>query len=132
MDLGQIPLARQVDVALEKLAGELRGLTAGTIVMQIRDDAVGRFGIRHLPVDCGPQEQGSSGMTSSQVVTLRQLAVEALRHKSGWTHGEISYDFVLKQGRVFVSVQFESNYNMANLMFRFSPKKRDRREASNE
>lgn len=132
MDFSQVPLARQVDVALEKLALELKGMTAGTIVMQIRDDTVGKFGIRHLPVDCGTQEQGSSGMSAAHVVTLRQLAVEALRHKSGWTHGEISYDFVLKQGRVYVSVQFESNYNMANLMFRFSPKKRDRREASNE
>ncbi|MCD9023915.1 O-methyltransferase [Cohnella silvisoli] len=132
MTLEQVSLARQVDVALEKLGGELRGLTAGTIVLQIRDDTVGRFGIRHLPMDCGNGEQGFNGMSVSQVQLLRRLAVEALRHKSGWTHGEISYDFVLKQGQVFVSVQFESNYNMANLMFRFSPKKRDRREASNE
>ncbi len=128
----QVPLARQVDVALEKLAGELKGLTAGTIVLQIRDDAVGRFGIRHLPVDCGNTEHSANGMSASQVQLLRRMAVDSLRHKSGWTHGEIAYDFVLKQGQVYVSVQFESNYNMANLMFRFSPKKRDRREASNE
>ncbi|RED57227.1 O-methyltransferase [Cohnella lupini] len=132
MSLEQIPLARQVDVALEKLGGELKGLVAGTIVLQIRDDAVGRFGIRHLPVDCGEQGREVVGMTPSEVMLLRKLAVEALRHKNGWTHGEISYDFLLKQGQVYVSVQFESNYNMANLMFRFSPKKRDRREASNE
>ncbi|WP_239618679.1 O-methyltransferase [Cohnella mopanensis] len=130
--LEQISLARQVDVALEKLGGELKGMTAGTIVLQIRDDAVGRFGIRHLPVDCMNQERGTSGLSPDQVLTLRRLAVEALRHKSGWTHGEISYDFVLKQGKVFVSVQFESNYNMANLLFRYSPKKHDRRGASNE
>lgn len=128
----QIPLARQVDVALEKLGGELKGMSAGTIVLQIRDDAVGRFGIRHLPVDCVDKEQGSKGLSTEQVLELRKLAVQALRHKSGWTHGEISYDFVLKQGRVFVSVQFESNYNMANVMFRYSPKKRDRRDVSNE
>jgi hypothetical protein len=132
MTLEQVPLARQVDVALEQLGGELKGLTAGTIVIQIRNDTVGRFGIRHLPVDCGNPEKGVTGMSTSQVQLLRRLAVEALRHKSGWTHGEISYDFVLKQDQVYVSVQFESNYNMANLMFRFSPKKRDRREASNE
>jgi len=132
MTSSQIPLARQVDVALEKLGGELKGMTAGTIVLQIRDDSVGRFGIRHLPVDCGIRERRASGMTASQVDTLRRLAVEALRHKNGWTHGEISYDFVLKNGEVSLSVQFESNYNMANLMFRFSPKSRGRREASNE
>jgi len=132
MTLEGISLARQVDVALEKLGAELKGMTAGTIVLQIRDDSVGRFGIRHLPVDCIDQERGSSGLSSDQVLTLRKLAVEALKHKSSWTHGEISYDFVLKQGKVFVSVQFESNYNMANLMFRYSPKKRDRKGASNE
>lgn len=132
MTLEQIPLARQVDVALEQLAGELKGLTAGTIVIQIRNDVVGRFGIRHLPVDCGHSEKGLNGMSVEQVKILRRLAVEALRHKSGWTHGEISYDFVYKQGQVYVSVQFESNYNMANLMFRFSPKRPQRRDASNE
>ncbi|BBI35139.1 O-methyltransferase [Cohnella abietis] len=132
MSVNQVPLARQVDVALEKLSGELRGLTAGTIVLQIRDDAVGRFGIRHLPVDCGTSGQGANGMSVPQVMLLRRLAVEALRHKSGWTHGEISYDFVVKQDKVYLSVQFESNYNMANLMFRFSPKRQDRKEASSE
>ncbi|TVX98718.1 O-methyltransferase [Cohnella terricola] len=132
MTSSQFPLVRQVDVALEKLGGELKGMTAGTIVLQIRDDSVGRFGIRHLPVDCGIREQRATGMNASQVDTLRRLAVEALRHKNGWTHGEISYDFVLKNGEVSLSVQFESNYNMANLMFRYSPKNRGRREASNE
>ncbi|WP_372630722.1 O-methyltransferase [Cohnella sp.] len=131
MTFNQISLARQIDMALEKLGGELKGMVAGTIVLQIREDSVGRFGIRHLPVDCSDRAPVAAGMTAEQVVELRQLALEALRHKSGWTHGEISYDFVLKQGRVFVSVQFESNYNMANLMFRYSPKNRDRREASN-
>jgi len=132
MTLGQIPLARQVDVALEKLGGELKELTAGTIVIQIRDDVVGRFGIRHLPVDCGTQERGKSGLSPSQILTLRRLAVEALRHKSSWTHGEISYDFMLKKDQVYVSVQFESNYNMANMMFRYAPRKHDRKEVSNE
>jgi hypothetical protein len=131
MTFNQISLARQIDMALEKLGGELKGMVAGTIVLQIREDSVGRFGIRHLPVDCSDRAPIAAGLTAEQVVELRQLALEALRHKSGWTHGEISYDFVLKQGRVFVSVQFESNYNMANLMFRYSPKNRDRREASN-
>lgn len=132
MTLEQYSLARQVDVALEQLGGELKGLIAGTIVMQIRNDTIGRFGIRHLPVDCGNADKRNAGMTPAQVQLLRRLAVEALKHKVGWTHGEISYDFVLRQDQVYVSVQFESNYNMANLMFRFSPKSRDRRDVSNE
>ncbi|MFC5469956.1 O-methyltransferase [Cohnella suwonensis] len=128
----QISLARQVDVALEKMGAELQGMTAGTIVLQIREDMVGKFGIRHLPVDCGASAQENSCMTPSHVLSLRKMAVEALKHKKIWTHGEISYDFALKNGKVFLSVQFESNYNMANMMFRFAPKNRDRKEAASE
>ncbi|RKP56113.1 O-methyltransferase [Cohnella endophytica] len=132
MGSGHVSLARQVEVALERLGDELQGMNAGTIVLQIRDDAVGKFGIRHLPVDCGTQEKGTSGLSAPQVLSLRKMAIEALKHKSNWTHGEINYDFVVKHGQVYLSVQFESNYNMANIMFRFSPKNRERREASNE
>ncbi len=63
-------------------------------------------------------------MNAEQVASLRRMAVEALVHKRSWTHGEITYDFVLRQGKVSLSVQFESNYNMANLMFRLKPKRR--------
>jgi hypothetical protein len=132
MTLEQVSLARQVDVVLEQLSGELKGLNAGTIVLQIRNDTVGRFGVRHLPVDCGNANASGGGMSQEQVQLLRKMAVDALRRKIGWTHGEISYDFVLRQEKVYLSVQFESNYNMANLMFRFSPKRREQREASNE
>ncbi|WP_235427050.1 O-methyltransferase [Cohnella kolymensis] len=123
----QNPLARQIGIALEQLEGELKGLTAGTIVLQIRNDTVGKFGIRHLPVDCGSANKGGSGMSAAHVQLLRRLALEALQHKNSWTHGEISYDFVLKQDQVYVSMQIESNYNMANHMFQL--KRRDRREA---
>lgn len=127
----QIPLARQIGIALQQLERELKGMTAGTIVLQIRNDTVGKFGIRHLPVDCGSSEKKPSGMTASQVGQLRRLALEALERKTGWTHGEINYDFVLKQGEVYVSMQVESNYNMANHLFHLT-KRRDRRDVSNE
>lgn len=127
-----VSLARQVDLALERLEGELTGMSAGTIVLQIRNDEIGKFGIRHLPIDCGDRDQSSIGMTSEQVKLLRRMAVDALRHKRGWTHGEIAYDFGIRQGKVFVSVQVESNYNMANLLFRRVPGKRDRRDISGE
>ncbi|MDB4868593.1 MAG: O-methyltransferase [Cohnella sp.] len=130
--LEQVSLARQVDLVLEKLESELKGLSAGTIVIQVRNDEVGKFGIRHLPFVCGEQEKNGAAMTSDQVRQLRRMAVEALHHKRGWTHGEIAYDFVLRQGQLYASVQFESNYNMANLMFRLSPKRRDQRDVSNE
>lgn len=130
----EIPLARQVEAALEKLGEELCGLKAGTIVLQIRNDTVGRFGIRHLPVDCGSgiPGAGTDGLDAAQVRLLRKMAIDALRHKTGWTHGELSYDFVLKQGQIQLSMQIESNYNMANLMFRLAPKNRNRRDVSNE
>ncbi|GIO11175.1 hypothetical protein J19TS2_07300 [Cohnella xylanilytica] len=129
MTLEMVPLARQVDEALREMEEELKGLSAGTIVFQIRNDDVGKFGIRHLPLDC--EEKGTAGekpagkgMNAEQVASLRRMAVEALVHKRSWTHGEITYDFVLRQGKVSLSVQFESNYNMANLMFRLKPKRR--------
>lgn len=128
----QVSLARQVDLALEQLDGELTGMSAGTIVIQIRNDEIGKFGIRHLPLDCGTREKDTVGMTSEQVRLLRRMAIEALRHKKGWTHGEMAYDFVLRQGQLFVSVQFESNYNMANVLFRRAPKARNRRDVSSE
>ncbi|MFC5530095.1 O-methyltransferase [Cohnella yongneupensis] len=131
--MDQISLARQVNVALEQLEAELKGLTAGTIVLQIREDKVGRFGIRHLPLDCGSQQPNhAGGLTATQAKQLRVMAVEALRHKRTWTHGEIAYDFALRQGQIYVSVQFESNYNMANVFFRPPAPKRDRKEISGE
>lgn len=132
MSWDMVPLARQVDAALQEMGEELKGMTAGTIVLQIRNDAVGKFGIRHLPLDCeqrGAAAPSAGGLTADQVESLRRTAVEALVHKRNWTHGEIVYDFTVKQGKVYLSVQFESNYNMANLMFRLNNKRRDRREA---
>lgn len=132
MSFEQMSLARQVDMAMEQLEGELTGMSAGTIVLQIRNDEVGKYGIRHLPLVCGKQEKPVTGMTPEQVRMLRRMAIEALRHKRGWTYGEVAYDFVLRQDQVYLSVQFESNYNMANLLFRFSPKGRRNRDISSE
>lgn len=133
MVLKDVSLIRQVDVALEQLEGELRGMSAGTIVLQIRENSVGKFGIRHLPMDCGEHTVSSKdGMTREQVSQLRRMAIEALKQKSGWTFGEIAYDFMLRQGKLFVTVLFESNYNMANHLIRFSPKRRDQRGVAGE
>jgi len=40
---------------------------------------------------------------------LRRMAIQALRRKGNWTHGEICYDFALRNGKLTLSVQFESN-----------------------
>jgi len=127
-----VPLARQVDVAISQLEDELRRMTAGTIVLQIRDDNVGKFGLRPLPLACEEQQPAESGgLTSMQVAALRRMAVQALRRKGNWTHGEICYDFALRNGKLTLSVQFESNYNMSNMLFRLK-KKRDIREAAGD
>lgn len=118
MELVNEVLVRQVDIALRKLEAELMGMSAGTIVLQVRDNKVGRFGIRHLPFDYGTSKHEVVGMNAGQVKQLRSMAIESLQRKSVWTHGEIAYDFVLKQGKIYISVLFESNYNMANLMIR--------------
>lgn len=128
----QLSLAHQVDLAMEKLAPELTGMSAGTIVFQVRNDEIGKFGIRHLPLDLGARRSDPAGMTREHVSQLRQMAVKALQHKKGWTHGEIAYDFVLRQGEVHLSVQFESNYNMANLLIRRAAQRQTRRGVSNE
>jgi len=130
--LNPVSLAREVNLALERLDGELTGMSAGTIVLQIRDDKVGRFGIRHLPVECGAWKQEHIGMTRDQAQWLRKQAVEALKHKRGWTHGEILFDFALRQGKLSLSVSFESNYNMANVLFRRAPYARSRKDVSSE
>lgn len=130
--MDQVSLARQVNLALERLDGELTGMSAGTIVLQIREDRVGRFGIRHLPVACGESYGEQTGMTREQTRLLRKMAIEALQHKRGWTHGEILFDFALRQGKMSVSVTFESNYNMANVLFRRAPFTRNRQDVSSE
>jgi hypothetical protein len=132
MTLEQVSLARQVDLVFEQLEGELKGMSAGTIILQVRNDELGKFGIRHLPLLCGHAEKDAAGMSSEQVREIRRKAVEALQFKRGWTHGEIAYDFVVRQGQLTVSVQFESNYNMANLLFKLGSKRRGDRNLTND
>ena len=43
----QLSLARQVDLVFKELEAELRGMTSGTVFIQIRNNAIGKFGIRH-------------------------------------------------------------------------------------
>jgi len=110
----QQSLERQLEIAFEKLQSELSQLVSGTIVMQIRDNQIGRFGVRTLPleekVDNG--EAGIQGLTASQQHMLMKQAIEALKFKTNWSYGEIQFDFVWKNNEMSLSVQFESNYNL--------------------
>lgn len=119
MTFDQIPLSRQLDMVFKELQFELSQLTSGTVFIQIRNNLIGKFGIRHLPLetrDGHVERSGKNGLTQSQQSSFLKMAVECLKYKTHWTHGEICFDFTVRQNLLCTSVQFESNYNMANLL----------------
>ncbi|GIP59941.1 O-methyltransferase [Paenibacillus woosongensis] len=121
----QLSLARQVDMVFKELEEELSGMTSGTVFIQIRNNAIGKFGIRHNPIAGrnGQLSEEDRGLTNQQLKSFKAMAIEALRFKRYWTHGEISYEFALRQDTIIVDAILESNYNMANLMIqRYSRK----------
>ncbi|WP_435922336.1 O-methyltransferase [Paenibacillus sp. DYY-L-2] len=120
----QLSLARQMDMVFKELETELGGMTSGTVFIQIRNNTIGKFGIRHNPIPGrnGRLSEEEKGLTAVQIHSFRSMAIEALKHKRYWTHGEISYDFGLRQDTVIVDAILESNYNMANLMIQRYPR----------
>ncbi|GAA0136536.1 hypothetical protein YSY43_33770 [Paenibacillus sp. YSY-4.3] len=121
----QLSLARQVDMVFKELEAELSGMTSGTVFIQIRNNAIGKFGIRHNPIAGrnGQLSEEDRGLTNQQLKSFKAMAIEALKFKRYWTHGEISYEFALRQDTIIVDAILESNYNMANLMIqRYSRK----------
>lgn len=124
LEAEQLSLARQVDMVFKELETELGGMTSGTVFIQIRNNTIGKFGIRHDPISGrnGKLAEEEKGLTAVQIQSFRSMAIEALKHKRYWTHGEISYEFGLRQGTVIVDAILESNYNMANLMIQRYPK----------
>ncbi|WP_025688410.1 hypothetical protein [Paenibacillus zanthoxyli] len=117
----QLSLARQMDLVFKELQEELSGVSSGTVFVQIRNNIIGKFGIRHNPLygRSGTFTEETEGLTSSQQSSFRLMALESLKFKRRWTHGEISYEFAVKKGIVIVDAVLESNYNMANLMIRY-------------
>jgi hypothetical protein len=116
----QLSLARQIDLVFKELQEELSGLTSGIVFVQIRNNVIGKFGIRHNPLAgrSGRYAAEQEGLTAGQQSSFRVMALESLKYKKRWTHGEISYEFAVRQGMVVVDATLESNYNMANLMIR--------------
>lgn len=117
----QLSLARQMDLVFHELQEELSGLNSGTVFVQIRNNIIGKFGVRHNPLAgrSGSFAAEQEGLTSGQQSSFRVMALESLKYKKRWTHGEISYEFAVRQGMVVVDATLESNYNMANLMIRY-------------
>ncbi|AFH61950.1 O-methyltransferase [Paenibacillus caseinilyticus] len=117
MMLHSVPLARQVDMVFAQLREELEHLDSGTVFMQIRNDIVGKFGIRHFPLESRGAElkKIEKGLSETQQISFRQAALESLKYKR-WTHGEIQFEFATMQDTLCTSITFESNYNMASMV----------------
>lgn len=118
MIVQQFSLQRQVEMVFQEIKEELAYLSSGIVFIQIRNNVVGKFGVRHDPLESksGRLEHKRQGLTEAQWLSFKQMAIDSLRYKRNWTHGEICYEFALKLGTLCASVQFESNYNMANLL----------------
>lgn len=119
--IDQLSLARQFDMVFKELEEELSGLSSGTLFVQIRNNAVGKFGIRHNPITGrnGELSAFEGGLSSVHQASFRLMALESLKYKHHWTHGEIFYEFMVRQGTIIIDAILESNYNMANLMIRY-------------
>lgn len=112
-----MPLSKQIDFVFRKLKDELCQVNSGTVFVHIRNNEIGKFGVKHLPfegVDGEVQFGSPNGLTELQFQAFRQMAIASLSRKRSWTHGEIFYDFTVKKGIISVSILFESNYNMSS------------------
>jgi hypothetical protein len=114
----ELSLARQIDLVFKELEVELKTMSSGTVFIQIRNNVIGKFGIKHNPIAGrgGMLTTEEFGLTGEQFKTFRVMAIDALKFKHYWTHGEISYEFALRQEKIIVDAIIESNYNMASLM----------------
>ncbi len=91
-------------------------MVSGTIIVQIRNNCIAKFGIRTIPLEETNDlvEANKQGLTEFQQRSLLKQAIEALKYKTNWMHGEIHFNFLLQHNNLLASVQFESNYNMSN------------------
>ncbi|MFD1137846.1 O-methyltransferase [Paenibacillus urinalis] len=119
VSLDQLSLPRQLDIVFKELDEELKGMDSGIVFVQIRNNVIGKFGIKHYPVQLRSEIHATTGLTEMQRVSFRQMALETLKLKRHWTHGEITYDFGVRQGMIVVDATLESNYNLASLMIRY-------------
>jgi len=122
--LEQLPLSKQVEIVFHTIREELMHMTSGIVFLHVRNNVVGKFGVRHFPLENkgGVVKTSENGLTETMQATFRQLATELLKHKKSWTHGEIAFEFALRNQTLCASVIFESHYNMANVMM--SPSQR--------
>ncbi|MZQ84541.1 O-methyltransferase [Paenibacillus sp. 5J-6] len=118
MSLDQMSLARQIDLVFRRIKDELSHVSSGTVFVHIRNNEIGKFGVKHLPFESKDgvlPEATVKGLTEIQYQSFRQMGLQSLKRKKSWTHGEIYFDFTVRHGILSASITFESNYNMASL-----------------
>jgi len=101
--------------------------------LHIRHNLIGKFGVRTTPLEetnDQVKEPKTQGLTLLQQQSLLKQAIELLNYKKNRTDGEINFDFVLRQNKLYVSVQFESNYNMSKQFIK--PRIRNRSDYGSE
>lgn len=117
MIIEQMPLSRQLDMVFRELKEELASLASGTIFMQIRNNLIGKFGVKQYSAgaDDANEEGISAGLTEPHLQALHRIGNVSLSRKR-WTHGELLLQFALRHNVLSADVIVESNYNMANLL----------------
>jgi hypothetical protein len=115
MYLEQIPLSKQLELVFRALRHELALLASGTIIVQIRNNLVGKFGVRYDPLVDRNGRGMQNGLSEQHQEELREIGLRSLQRKR-WTHGEIQLKFALFENGLQASVQMESNYNMSNIL----------------
>ncbi|MFC3770387.1 CopG family antitoxin [Paenibacillus sp. GCM10012303] len=111
----QLSMERQLEMVFEELRQQLSQLVSGTIYAQIRNNIIGKFGIRTNPLEetDSQVETKTQGLTELQQRLLLKKAIEVLKYKTNWTHGEVCFNFALQHNELRASVQFESNYSLS-------------------
>lgn len=108
--LRSIPLPVQVDMIIQDLTEELCGLSAGTVFLQIRNEMVATYGVRHRLENRITHEPSGrcnpSGVSAHHVQLFREMAAELVSRKSNWKRGTVSYKFSIRQGSLHVSANF--------------------------
>ena len=115
----QAALRRQIHIVFNQIKDELCQMTSGSVFIQIRDNVIGKFGVRYdhiISNAAGRPDEAKTGLSEGQWKSFKQMAIDSLHLKQNWTHGEIIFDFAMRRGALHTSVQMESNYNMARLL----------------
>jgi hypothetical protein len=115
--LEPLSLTRQLEMVFRELREELASLASGTIFVQIRNNLIGKFGIKHDPIKTkgDPLKDDGPGLSEQHLQALHHIGMLSLQKKK-WTHGEIQLEFAVKGNSLDTSIFSESNYNMNHLL----------------